>query len=267
MGQRLFQFLLVSMLCLSWPCGALSWSLILRGHDGLAGLVLALATIKPSVTLLPIAMILLWATRWKRWNINLGFLIAITILTGFTLIRIGWWIPDFITQGLSYRQDNQGVGLEWSPEAILTLPGFLWLSGTAIILGIGLRRLLHNPELPWMASMGAINLNLLLTPHTGEYDLTILLVSLLWLGMEWSAHRWSVLLWLTLVWTPWLLWLIVLTFHPPTDAWWANRWFLYPNLLLAITLLWLGRDIVRNRIRKTCITDFSSGWRLRRKTF
>ncbi len=222
-------------------CGALSWWLITRGRDGWAGIGLALATVKPSVALLPSAVILLWGLRWARWRSLYGFGIAMIFLIGVTAFQIGWWLPDFITQTLAYGKTYREPGLAWSPEKVLTIPGLLWLLGAVILIGIGILMLLRRPEFPWIAVMGALYLNLLLTPHTLEYDLTLLLVPLFWWGWQWREYRWGLVGWLTLVWMPWISWLIVMAFGGPIDVWWKGIWQFYPTLLAALTLLWLGR--------------------------
>lgn len=221
-------------------CGVVAWRLVSDGRDNWAGAVLAVATIKPSLALLPLLVLLLWAIRRKRWNILFGFAANMFLLVSITLLRLGWWIPDFVNRSLAYSQDHLGQGLAWSAEHIWTPAGLVWLIGALVLLGIGLESLWRISEFPWTAVLGALSLNLLLTPHTVEYDLTVLLIPLLWLGSEWRRYGWGLPLWMTLIWTPWLSWLSLLATGNPIEAWWQVIWQFYPSLLIGATLFWFA---------------------------
>ena len=230
-------------------CLLLSWWLISVGEDMLAGMVLLLATVKPSLALLATLVLLLWSFRWKRWKIALGFSIGIFLLTAITLNRIGWWLPDFIHQTLGYANDSRGLGLAWSPEAILTPLGFVWLVGTALLLGRGLRDLWRSREFPWIAVFAGINLNLLASPHVYDYDLMMLLILLLWLGNRWLGYFWGLLLWVLLVSVPLIL-SILSSFEASLAQYMSGVWLFYPNLLLATLLVWTSREHFQYRLRR-----------------
>ncbi|MDE3091099.1 MAG: hypothetical protein KGJ80_17125, partial [Chloroflexota bacterium] len=120
------------------------------------------------------------------------------------------------------------------------VPGIIWLGGTLALLGIGILRLWRSAEFPWLAIMGALDLNLILTPHLVEYDLVMLLVPLLWLGANWLRSAWGGWGWMILVWMPWLSWLVVMAMTGRIELWWTAIWQLYPSLLLVVSLLWIG---------------------------
>ena len=109
---------------------------IKHGRDQLAGLLLALTTIKPHLVVILIPYILIWTIYHKRWQVIVWFSIALALLVGVSLI----WMPDWIFQNiweiLKYPDYNPAGTLaaaltEWFPN----LEGvFQW--GIASLLGL-----------------------------------------------------------------------------------------------------------------------------------
>jgi hypothetical protein len=100
-GLRLRQLgLLVAFLL------ALSAWCIVRNHLAIAGIFLAISTIKPQMAVLPLAWFLFWAaSAWvRRWSLLAGFAVTLAALTGLgELILPGW--PRYFVDGLiAYRQ-------------------------------------------------------------------------------------------------------------------------------------------------------------------
>ncbi|MBI5304329.1 MAG: DUF2029 domain-containing protein [Chloroflexi bacterium] len=213
------------------------WWLIRARHDGWAGGLLAFATIKPSISLLAPLVILLWAARERRWNGVSGFLIALGLLVGAMTLRIGWWVPDFLRASQSFASKPGS----WMTQDIFSLAGFVWLAGALALLGIGLVHLWSRRDFPWLAIIGALCLNLLIIPHLLEYDLTVLLLALFWLGAQWRTVRWGLAGWLVLIWMPWLSWLFLLAIGGTTEQWWKLIWQFYPSLLIYAMLVWVWR--------------------------
>jgi Glycosyltransferase family 87 len=84
-----------------------------RGHDGWAGLFLALSTIKPQMVYLAIPWILLWAAGKKRWRLWWGFGISLTVLVLGSMPVLPSWIPDFVQQVLNYPSYTVYGSLTW----------------------------------------------------------------------------------------------------------------------------------------------------------
>jgi hypothetical protein len=226
-------------------CAVVVWWLIVRKHDLPAGMVLAIGTIKPSIFLFAPLVVALWAFRWKRWSIIWGFIGTLAIFGVISFVKIGWWIPDFLARLAAYGQMGNGqIGFSWSPGYILSPLGLLWLGQSLVLTGIGLWRLWRRDEFPSLAVVAAINLNLIVSPHIVEYDLGILLISLLWLGMEWAKGRWGMVALVLLLWFPWLSWGLVLGIGGSTLVWQDLVWEIFPNLILFFTLAWL---MIRNK--------------------
>ncbi|MEL7235352.1 MAG: glycosyltransferase family 87 protein, partial [Chloroflexota bacterium] len=99
------------------------WSLS-RGRDVLAGVALALSTIKPQMGFLLVPFLLLWGLRAGRWRFVIGFagVFAALMLTSFAL-QPDWffdWIGQ-VRQYPEYTRDGSPVWilfeffLGWSP--------------------------------------------------------------------------------------------------------------------------------------------------------
>ena len=151
-----------------------------RKRDGAAGVLLALATIPPTIAA-PLALVLLGGYGLHgRWRGVIGFAGTLLILTLLTLLRIGWWIPDFLG-GLSaypgYAHPVWAPGLIDSPILRVLVVG---IAVAAIVWATF--RLLPNHALDFAAI--ALTGTLLLVPQTGSYYLILLIPPLLV-----AAHR------------------------------------------------------------------------------
>jgi hypothetical protein len=99
-GLRLRQFgLLVAFLIAS-----AAWC-VTRRHYAVAGVLLALSTIKPQVVLLLIACFLLWSVGdlKERWPLLAGFGISLMILAGAGTLLVPSWPVDFLRGVEAYR--------------------------------------------------------------------------------------------------------------------------------------------------------------------
>ena len=85
---------------------ALSTWLAVRNHLALSGVVLALATIKPQMMVLPLAWCLLWAMGdlRKRWHLPAAFAGALVLLAGAGELILPGWLPDFLAGLVAYRK-------------------------------------------------------------------------------------------------------------------------------------------------------------------
>jgi hypothetical protein len=95
---------------------------IKRGADELAGILFALATIKPQVALLFVVFIIFWAAATSRWKIIGWFLGVMALLVATATLLIPDWILQNIREILRYPGYNPpgtlGAALnEWLPGA------------------------------------------------------------------------------------------------------------------------------------------------------
>ena len=79
------------------------WALAHR-RDGLAGVALALSTLKPQMGYLLIPFLLLWAFRARRWPVIVGFGAALALLMGASFLLQPSWLVDWLDQMRLYPQ-------------------------------------------------------------------------------------------------------------------------------------------------------------------
>lgn len=75
-------------------------------HDELAGFLLALATIKPHLMLLPILFAWFYAISIRRWKVPLWTIITLALLAGAAMIFVPNWILQNIWEILRYPKYN-----------------------------------------------------------------------------------------------------------------------------------------------------------------
>ena len=106
---------------------------LVSGRYILAGILLALASMKPQMSILPSIWLMLWAiTNWKeRQRLFWSFLISLTVLLLAAEYLLPGWIPKFINGALAYRQYAAGGNL-----SEFYLPGFasVILSGLVLLM-------------------------------------------------------------------------------------------------------------------------------------
>jgi len=101
--------------------------LIRQEQDGLAGLLLAMASIKPQMVILLIPFVLLWSISRQRRILFWSILGSLALLVASTSLLIPNWTWQNLVQVISYP----GYTLPGTPGAILTE----WLPGVGSKLG------------------------------------------------------------------------------------------------------------------------------------
>ncbi|HJW91510.1 MAG TPA: glycosyltransferase 87 family protein [Anaerolineales bacterium] len=134
------------------------------GRDELAGVLLALATLKPQVVLLPILFILVWTASQRRWRVVLWLVITIGSMSGLAAFFLPDWPIQNLREVLLYPSYNPpgtpgvafaewwpatGEKLGWALSALLAIlllgewaaarrkefRWFLWTAGLTIAAG------------------------------------------------------------------------------------------------------------------------------------
>ena len=158
-------------------------------RDLWAGVLLALATIKPQMVFLLVPLALLWAIATRRWRLVWGFAGAMAVLCGASWIAVPGWLGDFLTQMMRYSSYT-AIG---SPVWVITryffpalgAPGEIGLSlvlaGWALVTWLRLWRTPSWPMFLWTVSFTLIVTNLiaLRTATTNYVVLFIPLIHLL----------------------------------------------------------------------------------------
>ena len=88
------------------PLIALAVLLLINDHPAIAGVLLALATIKPQLVWLLLLCLLIWtAGDWrKRWRWLVSFLVTMAILATASELVLPHWIPKFLHAMAEYRK-------------------------------------------------------------------------------------------------------------------------------------------------------------------
>ncbi|MEJ5223489.1 MAG: hypothetical protein WHV44_03465 [Anaerolineales bacterium] len=175
-----------------------------------AGVVLGLAIIKPTVTVIPTAGYLLWALHERNGKMLAGFVSVMTLLFFSSILAVGNWLPGYV-QMLSI---TGGMPVIWSLAALPTVLRTLYLAGfLALILAAGWTSLRTKDRQFWLA---ATTLSGIATfPMRWIYDL--------FLGILIPAHQKFM--------QPWLSGLTTLAILAP----WALVFL--PNALRANTII------------------------------
>lgn len=73
------------------------WALV-KKQDGLAGVALAISTIKPQMGFLIVPFFLLWALRYRRWRFVVFFSGTMLLLLGISFVLLPSWLSDWLRQ-------------------------------------------------------------------------------------------------------------------------------------------------------------------------
>lgn len=207
----------------------ITYLLIRREHDILAGFVLALTTIKLSLAIFPLLVFLLWTLKNRRFKVTYSFVFTGSVFFLITIIQLGWWIPEFLNKIAEYDRFSR----LWVTSNIATGPGIIWLTLTIILIYLGIQDFRRNTEIfPWLLFWGAISLNLLMTPHTVEYDLLVLILPFLIFAPRLFQTKPGLLGWIIVIWLPWFAYFIFAPIFKLT-----NIWTYYPSIVIAILLI------------------------------
>jgi hypothetical protein len=110
-----------------------------RGNYFVGGVLLALATIKPQVTLLCIAWILLWSFFHRKSPVWIGFFISMALLIGGGMIFQPDWILADVREIIQYSSYTAAATPASTFPIIFPTWGFVlgWVMALAAWIGIG----------------------------------------------------------------------------------------------------------------------------------
>jgi hypothetical protein len=104
----------------------LSLEALRRHRDGVAGILLALATIKPQMILLVVPWLLLWSVARRRWGVLASFSGGLAVLILLPLAFLPTWPLDFLTQLGVYSSYTELHSVTWILTSYyLHLPGIV----------------------------------------------------------------------------------------------------------------------------------------------
>jgi hypothetical protein len=181
---------------------ALALWAIKESKDILAGVCLALSTIKPQMVFLLIPLLLLWAIYHRRWRVVGSFTISMIVLVLSSLLLVPTWIADFFTWVSKYPSYT-AIG---SPIWTLTHSFFpqLGTPGEIVISLLVLGHLLYNwrgavngswLEFDWIVAMTLIVTNLIaLRTATTNYVVLLIPTFLVFKTLDKRFQQWGAML-------------------------------------------------------------------------
>jgi Glycosyltransferase family 87 len=212
-GLRLRQFSLFVAFLLALA----SWC-VTRNRYFIAGLLLALSTIKPQMMALCLLWLLLWsAGDWKkRWPLPAGFGIALASLVGVAELLLPGW-PRYFLEGLNayrkYFPTTSPLRLvlgNWAGSAL----SFLVVAALLAFAWRHRRVTADSPEFVQMLALFFLASSLVL-PLLTPFNHVLLLLPLVILLRDWNRlPRFGRLAFTLLVTWPWIASLALLA-HPP----------------------------------------------------
>jgi hypothetical protein len=138
----------------------------------LGGIVLGLALIKPTVTVIPVMGFLFWAIYQRNWKFFYGFVFCITTLLATSLLTAGNWLPGYFKM-LSIKG---GMPVLWSMD-VLSMPwNILFIATFISILFFAVYLSLKKNRDYWFPAL--ILLGVAITPMRWIYDLFLCILVL-----------------------------------------------------------------------------------------
>lgn len=183
-GIILGQFAIFGFLAVA---GALA--LLAHGRDTAAGMLLVLATVKPTLIFLVVPFLLLWAARQRRWRFVAGFGGLLALLTVGGLLARPTWIGDWLFRIQQYSGYTVGqspiwvLTHEWRPGlgaagewALLAVCGAWLLAAWWLAL---VRKPTDAAEFHWALGVTLVVSNLVV-PRSATTNYVLLLLPTLW---------------------------------------------------------------------------------------
>jgi len=238
-----------------------------RQRDGWAGVALALATLKPQLTVLAAAALLLWSAWQHRWRLWVGFGVTLAVLLGASFVLYRGWMGGFLYALRRYA----GLMPFLPPVALLArlFPGAqtevmitLTVSLLAMLAGYWVREA-GGQDLPIAAVGLTLVVTTLVAPRISQANHVVLLVPLVTALASWAARgrgwTWAaVAAVVILVIGPWMLDALLM---PPlgSPAHYREQHIVFASLFPMITLLLLMTCWTRCRHRRALCHRRSDG--------
>ncbi len=163
---------------------ALAWWLLERRRDAAAGAVLALLTIKPQLTLLALAALLVWSMRQRRWLVVAMFAATLGALGAVSAVAFPGWLPSMLSATSATPMPTKyfpGIGTTWYSvlDAVgvhgMTLVIVSAVTGAVLIVALMEAALRRDTALEHVFGLGLIA-PFFVVPYARAYDFPVLLI-------------------------------------------------------------------------------------------
>ena len=170
---------------------------LVKGRLTLAGILLALAMIKPQLTVLLAAWLMLWAFSrlYLRWKFAAAFVLTLAALMGAGELLLPGWIHEFYVAVLAYRKYAVSLSLlgELTTPTLGLLLTVAALSITAIICWNARNVRALDREFCRTTSL-VLAVTVVVIPTIAPYNQPLLVPGALLVGVSWMGEHWSELL-------------------------------------------------------------------------
>jgi hypothetical protein len=236
---------------------ALSWKLLRRGNDRVAGAALALVTTKPQLAALLVAALLIWSARQRRWGVLAGFAVTLAALAAIGAAIAPAWPLEMMRAAERTPPPTAHfpwIGTTWYlvlKAAGLPSWALWWLYLTAavpmlaVLIGAALDR---SRPVEDIVSLGLIA-PFVVAPYGRHYDFPVLLVpALVLIGRRLSEKAGTALL-VGLLILPYVNLAIVAAFrerYPSTIKLFPEWTYIWIPLLILV--VWFATEAVRTGV-------------------
>lgn len=208
------------------------YQLTRQGHEISAGFLLVLSSIKPSLSLFPILVFLLWFISTGRYKAIVSFAITSALFLLITFVQIGWWIPDFLAELQTYNTYVR----QWASSDVFSISGAIWSVLTVVLLVLGFKAYWQDKKaFPWILFWGSISLVLLVSSHTSEYDFPLLILPFFFYAPRFWQTKVGTAVWFLIMWLPWLVLNIFADYTQGHTTFWHHQ----PQVVLIVLLFFL----------------------------
>ncbi|HXC49412.1 MAG TPA: glycosyltransferase family 87 protein [Candidatus Limnocylindrales bacterium] len=163
---------------------ALAWWLLDRRRDVAAGAALALLTIKPQLTLLAIAALLVWCMRRRRWRVVGMFAATLAALGAVSAAFFPGWLRSMLSATTATPMPTKyfpGIGTTWYSvlDAVgihgMNLVIVAAVTGAVLIVALMEAALRKDTTLEHVIGLGLIA-PFFVAPYARAYDFPVLLI-------------------------------------------------------------------------------------------
>ena len=160
-----------------------AWWLLLRHHDWRSGAVLALATVKPSLALVPVLALLAHAAGHRRWRVLAGWIAVSFGLLGASLALLPAWPEPFWRSTMAYARVARALSASGLVASLITsanrpAEAALTVAVSTLAVGIVAWGWVRSPHQPGDALSAGIVAGAWIVPPLYEWNSLLLLIPL-----------------------------------------------------------------------------------------
>lgn len=108
---------------------------VARGYDRMAGVVLAISTLKPQMGFLLVPLLLLWALRERRYRFVVSFAAAFGLFIGLSFVLLPSWLADWLAVVRLYPEYTAAAFPDSAGSPVWILFGY-YLGAGDVVQGI-----------------------------------------------------------------------------------------------------------------------------------